>query len=578
MTKAVNTMQQIKFGGSILLMAAALLQGTALAQTQPGGEYYIHGIYTPTIANVQKIDLRPEPIDTILPDRPVSYQMIPAQAEIPAKVDTIAPARLNILAAQPRLYRAYVKGGFGLYTTPIGEFHFNSTRSRKNAYGIHLRHMSSNGGIDDVGPNDYSFNNVDLFYKHFLPKHEASGRVIFDRRRISYYGYEELTDSILNIQNITPRADDDLKQVYTDIGFQGRLRSMFTDSSLISYDADLETHAYSNLTGSREMNVRLSGQLAKIEGSETYGLGILIDNNAYRREIGDVLQIRQAGTLLGLTPTVSTRGDKYLVRVGAGIFVDAMGETTFHFYPQAYMEYRLFKDILVPYIGADGRKRRNTFRSLTRENPFLNGAPELKNTSERYDLYGGVRGSFTSDLGFDVRVSQRRLDDMPLYITLPNAPYGDQMVPFYDRVDIFNASATLHYHIRDEWDVHGRVDISSYKTELQAEAWNLPPYQLSVGARRSLRDKLFIKLEAQFLGSRPAKREYVSEEAGILVPRSEVVDLDGFLDLYLGLEYRYTKRLSVFLDASNVSLSKYERWYKYPVQRGLVLGGFTYSF
>jgi hypothetical protein len=54
--------------------------------------------------------------------------------------------------------------------------------------------------------------------------------------------------------------------------------------------------------------------------------------------------------------------------------------------------------------------------------------------------------------------------------------------------------------------------------------------------------------------------------------------MDGFLDLYFGLEYRYTKRLSVFLDVSNLSASKYERWYGYPVQRSLVLGGATYSF
>jgi hypothetical protein len=58
----------------------------------------------------------------------------------------------------------------------------------------------------------------------------------------------------------------------------------------------------------------------------------------------------------------------------------------------------------------------------------------------------------------------------------------------------------------------------------------------------------------------------------------KVEDLDGYLDLHLGLEYRYTKRLSAFLDVSNLSASKYERWYRYPVQRGLVLGGLTYAF
>jgi hypothetical protein len=232
----------------------------------------------------------------------------------------------------------------------------------------------------------------------------------------------------------------------------------------------------------------------------------------------------------------------------------------------------------VPYLGAEGARLRNTFRSLTRENPFLNGAPLLANTNKRYDLYGGLRGSLTSDLGFDVRVSQRRMDAMPLFINRPNFPYGDQMDVVYDRVDIFNVSGTLHYHLGTDWDAHARVDISSYETEFQAEAWNLPPYQVAIGARRNIRNKLIINAEVLFLGRRPAKREFLTTVDGVPVPDSERVDLAGFLDAHLGLEYRYTKRLSVFVDMSNVSLSRYERWYRHPVQRGLVIGGFTYAF
>ena len=55
-------------------------------------------------------------------------------------------------------------------------------------------------------------------------------------------------------------------------------------------------------------------------------------------------------------------------------------------------------------------------------------------------------------------------------------------------------------------------------------------------------------------------------------------DLKGYVDLYLGAEYRYTKRFSLFLDVSNLSASKYERWYRYPVQRVLLVGGATYAF
>jgi hypothetical protein len=120
--------------------------------------------------------------------------------------------------------------------------------------------------------------------------------------------------------------------------------------------------------------------------------------------------------------------------------------------------------------------------------------------------------------------------------------------------------------------------VYTYATKVQQQAWNLPPYQLSFGARYDMRQKLIVKTELQFLGRRPSFRlGGVSAEPLTVLP-SEQVDLEGFLDLYLGLEYRYTKRLSVFLDMSNLSASKYERWRNYPVQRGLLLGGVTYAF
>jgi len=562
---------------NLLLVPTLLMLGTAMAQTTPGGEYFIQGIFNPTISDAQKIDLRPQPIDTILPELPVRYDILPVQAEVAARVDSISAARLSVLSPQPRLYKGYVKGGFGLYSTPLGEIYWGQTRSRNNAYGVHAQHFSSNGGIDDVGPSDYSFNAVDGHYTHFLENHEVGGRLLYDRRRVSYFGFAA-NDSINDVIANTPAPDDAFKQIYSDIGFAGHLRSMYSDSSRIAHDVGLQVHSYSNLTGSRETNVVITTGLKKFDGAETYALDFLLDNNAYRAELGGVLgAARQNGTLLGLTPHVSTRGEKYLVTVGAGIFVDAMGSTSFHFFPKAYMSYSLFDDILVPYVGVEGGRQRNTLRSLTRENPWLIGAPSLTNTSLLYDLYGGLRGSFSRELGFDVRISKSRNSDLPLFVNVPNAPFGDRMAVVYDRVDVLNISGELRYHVREALELTARIDVTTFETLRQTEAWNLPPYQLAFGAVYDIRNKLIVKAEAQFMGVRKARGSAIEG-----VPPPDVlyntVELDAFLDLHLGLEYRYTKRLSVFLDMSNLSASKYERWYRYPVQRGLLMGGATYAF
>ena len=566
-----------------LLALFVLTCTSASAQTTPGGEYYINGIFNPVIADVRKMDLRPASIDTVLPVTPMQYTMLPVKADVPARVDSIEAAKLNIQLAQQRLYKGFVNAGFGLYTTPLFEVYYDQTRNKKNGFGIHYKHLSSNGGLSDVGPSTYSFNNVDAFYSAYLKHHEVVGRLLYDRRRVSYYGYSS-NDSIENVLDGKSLDDDAIKQEYNDIGFSARLKSLYKDSTKLAHNVGLEVHNYKNLRGSTETNMRFDANVSMEQGAETYGGTLLIDNNAYRAVLGNGLEdVRTNGVMIGAEPYVSTKGDKYTVKVGAGLFLDSQGKTTFHFFPQAYLDYSLFDDILKPYVGVDGRRIRNSFRTLTRENPWLSGAPAIANSSLMYDIYGGLRGSFSSDIGFDVRISTSRMKNRPLYVNTPalvdSTALGDRFGIAFDEVSQLDLSGEVIYSHSEHVDITGRIDVFTYTTDTQAEAWNLPPYKLSLGARYDFRDKLIVKVEAQFLGARKAQRVLAdpivfSEQP----PPTETIDLKGFLDLYFGVEYRYTKRLSLFFDASNLSASKYERWYRYPVQRTLFMGGATYAF
>jgi len=61
---------------------------------------------------------------------------------------------------------------------------------------------------------------------------------------------------------------------------------------------------------------------------------------------------------------------------------------------------------------------------------------------------------------------------------------------------------------------------------------------------------------------------------------NEVVikNMKGLVDVNLGLEYRYTKFLSAFLNLNNLAAQRYQRWYAYPTQKFNLLGGLTYTF
>jgi hypothetical protein len=49
-------------------------------------------------------------------------------------------------------------------------------------------------------------------------------------------------------------------------------------------------------------------------------------------------------------------------------------------------------------------------------------------------------------------------------------------------------------------------------------------------------------------------------------------------DINLGLEYRYNKRLSAFIQMNNLASQRYNRWYNHPVQIFQFMGGITARF
>ncbi|MCI5056542.1 MAG: hypothetical protein MRY83_10565, partial [Flavobacteriales bacterium] len=58
----------------------------------------------------------------------------------------------------------------------------------------------------------------------------------------------------------------------------------------------------------------------------------------------------------------------------------------------------------------------------------------------------------------------------------------------------------------------------------------------------------------------------------------ETQTIKGFTDVVLGAEYRYTHRLSAFIDFHNILGVNYQMWSNYPAQRLVLIGGISYSF
>jgi hypothetical protein len=503
----------------------------------------------------------------------MQYQLIKVKGSTILRLDTIKPARLRLQADLKKLYKGYAKAGIGLYTTPLIEVHYNQTRSRKGGYGINLGHFSSAGGLNDVGKSSYSANNVGIWGKKFYKEHQLDGSFFYNRNMVHFYGYpaDELPDSVVV-------DDDDQKQIFSHIGAQGGWRSYYKDSAKVNHSINLRFYNLKDNFETQENNVLFESEFNKYRNKELYALEFSADINDYKRDRrieGDTRQ--NTNTILRFLPNISTVGKNYRVLVGLGIYVDAMNQANFHFYPHAEFRYSLFDDLIIPYAGITGSKDRNSFKTVTDENSFVVSDPELKNTNTKIDIYGGFRGTISSKSAFNAFVSYKKFDDQLFYVMDTLSPLGNRFDVVYDEMNVFTIGGELSYDDGEELALYTRAEVHTYNTEEQAEAWNLPSFKWTVGGTYDLRNKIILKAEVYLLGERKAA-SMIPEDGEVVTSTQFTRTLDPYFDLYLGVEYRYTKRLSAFLDMSNLTAAKYERWYNFPTQRFLLMGGVTYSF
>ena len=559
------------------------------------GEYdetqVVTGVRENAVKNALKLSDTPELIDTTLRAQNLDYDMLARIAETQYNIDTIQAARLRMRESLSRLYKGYVRGGIGLYTTPLAEIRYNSVRSRNSAFGAHAKHFSSNGGINDVLKNSYSDNLVDVWGRKFFKEHEGTLGARYEQNMVHYYGFSEdsLESLIENNENLSYDSKD-IRQIYNYMEARGQWKSYYRDSTKLNHTIDARYYHYLSAFDARENNLLLTGHLVKFINNDHYTLDVSVDYNNYKRsgntpfpymepEGGQSSQAENAtnSAIVKLRPQIVKRGKHWHALIGIGIYTEMTSTAKFHFYPDAEFKYSLFDDMLTPYVGLTGRLERNSFHSLTQTNPFLLSDVSLFNSSVDYELYGGIRGRFSREIAFNIGVNYSRTRDLPLMVNDVIYSTENRFDVVYDRVDQFKIFGELTFLKHEKLLVSAKGSYTTYSTRTQAEAWHLPNFRLDVTGDYNLAKKLYAKLRIHAENDRKALSIFDVPGAE---PANEYysVMLKGYVDADIGFEYRYTNRLSAFIEVRNVFAARYERWYRFPVQRFLLLGGVSFSF
>ena len=117
-----------------------------------------------------RLTLSPQIIDTVKPSAVASYPLLVYLYPTKIRLTPIKAAEIETTEKLRQLYPFYAKIGMGSGVMPLGQFIYNSTRSKGYQYGVKVDHISSFAKIKDrnsvvYAPANYDRTGVALYCK-----------------------------------------------------------------------------------------------------------------------------------------------------------------------------------------------------------------------------------------------------------------------------------------------------------------------------------------------------------------------------------------------------------------------------
>lgn len=559
-------MEKIEKMKRLIFLAVLMAPVFSFAQQQKeadlgGKEYIIVKDYKPVLAESYKISDSPEGDTNTVESGALKYSIRSKRAESEYETATIKAVKIKD-EQLAKLYRSYVKLGLGNYTTYNGELCVNSLRSKKGALNFNLRHFSADPGLGDVGPAGFSQNQAGVNGRYFLENSTFTGDFLYDRNVVHYYGYDT-DDTIID--------KDKIRQRFNQFGVKLGLGSNYTKQERIDYKTTFGFSSLSDVYGVSENEFIVEGTAGKkVNDYYVYG-NLSFDFFKKSRADYELISLNNdlSRNIISFSPGVLFDKDKVRLDLGLNVTLEKNLDNSLRLFPRINLTLPIAENILYAFAGVNGGLVKNNYHTVSAENRFVNSAIVLdRNTANKIELKAGLNGNFSSAVSFLAMVRYTTVENMLLYVNDP-VLFNKFNSRFLDG-KVLNIHAELGYRSSEKLNFALRVDQFSYNMELSERAWHRPNTEVSLNANYSLREKLIVKAAIYGRGSFYARQEVAN---GFNEQK-----IKGFSDFNLGLEYRYSKILSLYVNLNNLGFSRYYYWYRYPTERFNLLGGLTYAF
>jgi hypothetical protein len=242
-------------------------------------------------------------------------------------------------------------------------------------------------------------------------------------------------------------------------------------------------------------------------------------------------------------------------------------------YPLVDVNLNLVNEMLSAYAGITGGLKKNNLKEFSDENPFINTAVPFKYTNNKFEFFGGIKGSFSKQLGFNAFISTSQVGNLPMFVNLTNTA-DNKFAIIYDNADIVRLNGEITYQQSEKLGIVLSGNYYNYTLKNEDKAWEKPSYDLSLTANYHFNDKIILKADFKGLFGIYATKCEKSNNILVTVPDK----IDDIFDINLGGEYKITGQLNAFVNLNNLGFTKYYRWYNYPSYGFNFIAGVSYAF
>jgi hypothetical protein len=521
-------------------------------------EIVVTTAYKPVLADAVKIRINPDLEDKTPFKAPLAYIPIDKRLELNTNIKPF-DAMKEPAEQDSDLYNNYVKVGAGNLRTTFGEAYFDNGRDQALQVGGFLKHFMQQGTLDD---EKSSREEAQIFGKSIGAVNSVDGNIDYSYRTNYFYGYNE---------DLTQPANLQLgEQHFSTVSAEGELVKNYQDvQNDFTYALKFKGYEFSDAYQAKESNVVLSGFLNETINHFYVGLSAALDFATQQDSLYNI-----NNSLIRANPYIKFQGDSYKIDAGVNI-VDQFGYTSsIHIFPAAKAEVQIIPNYVRLFAEAKGDMERSSLLNFSYINPFLGKNVPIKNQLDRLDLAAGLKGTIASGLGFKITVFRDQISDMPLFVSDFDLLKGyNRFTVIYDdgKSTVSGLSTQLDYKASDDFDIFGRGEYKDYQMATVAEPWNLPKFKLTGGTTIHISDKVNV--------------------TGTLVIRSSAMDpnpisatdtkpttIPSFADLSGEVEYKATKRLSVFVHVNNLLDGANQTWLYYPDYGFNIFGGVGFKF